>query len=61
MTWEELVEKAKEMGANVEIFGELFSMDDVYFWKNGEVNILGSVIAKHRTPEQMYAIMEALR
>lgn len=61
MTWEELCVKAKEMGANVEIFGEFISMDDVFFWKNGEVNILGSVIAKNRTPEQMLSIMEGLR
>lgn len=61
MSWEELCKKAKEMGASVEIFGEFFSVDDVFFWKNGEVNILGSVIATNRTPEQMLAIMEALR
>lgn len=61
MTWEELCEKAKEMGAFVEIFGEFFCMGDVFFWKNGEVNILGSVIAENRTYEQMLAIMEALR
>ena len=61
MTWEELCVKAKEMGADVEIFGEFISRDDVFFWKNGEVNILGSVIAKNRTTEQMYQIMKALR
>ena len=61
MTWEELCVKAKEMGADVEIFGAFIAMDDVFFWKNGEVNILGSVIATNRTPEQMYQIMEALR
>lgn len=61
MTWEELKEKAKDMGACVEIFGEFFCVGNVFFWENGEVNILGTVIAENRTPDQMYAIMEALR
>ena len=61
MTWEELKEEAKKMGADVEIFGEFISMGDVFFWNNGEVNILGKVIAKDRTPDQMLAIMKALQ
>lgn len=61
MTWDELKEEAKKMGVCVEIFGEFIAMGDVYFWNNGEVNILGEVIAKDRTPEQMLAIMKALQ
>lgn len=61
MNWEELKEKAKELGANVELFGEFIAVGDVYFWNYGEVNILGRVIAKDRTPDQMWQIMEALR
>ena len=61
MTWSELKEEAKKMGAYVEIFGEFISMGDVFFWNNGEVNILGAIIAKDRTPDQMLAIMKALQ
>lgn len=61
MTWEELKEEALNMGAFVEIFGEFIAVGDVYFWNYGEVNLLGRVIAKDRTPEQMWKIMEALK
>ena len=61
MTWKELKEEALEMGAFIEIFGEFVCMGDVYFWNNGEINILGKVIAKDRTPDQMLAIMKALQ
>ena len=60
MNWEELKEKALEKGFFVEIFGEFIAVGDVYFWNNGEVNILGAVIAKDRTPEQMLMIMRGL-
>ena len=60
MTWEELEEEAKKMG-DVEIFGKFIAMGGLYFWKDGEVNLLGAKIAKDRTPDQMLAIMKALQ
>lgn len=71
MTWEELVEKAKELGyLYIDATGEtyLFSTDNrLSFCKNGCVvadsdMIGGDVYFGHnRTPDQMWQIMEALK
>ena len=69
MTWEELCEKAKEMGASrgkqCIYFGKLEFDDDghIYldpFYLDDEVDV-NFCISSDRTPDQMYAIMEALR
>ena len=61
MTWEELKQKAKEMGSNVEVFDEFIEVGYLYFWNDGEINMLGETVAKKRTPDQMYSIMKALQ
>lgn len=80
MTWEELCEKAKEMGAGIVVsqVGEYTYEKIMYgklcFYRDGEItcpymfiNEDGYpehdmvIVAKDRTPDQMYMIMEALR
>lgn len=69
MTWEELCEKAKEMGHEVYDFWILDTKEGLDYYKDGTINLhfewseRDSLIcfAKDRTPDQMYAIMEALR
>lgn len=74
MTWEELKEKAKEMGAKIYIspYGDGYERID---YKNTMFNIKGDVVvedrffdmdviadlAEKRTPDQMFAIMKALQ
>lgn len=68
MTWEELVEKAKELGYKTEKaccyrFGVLFEKDGTVWSKIYDDNccFLERVcFAKERTPDQMYQIMLAL-
>ena len=74
MTWEELKEKAKEMGYSVSD-GFIYIVSEgntgVKLCKNGDVEIdltdaysdydQNVLIAEHRTPEQMLAIMKALQ
>lgn len=67
MTWEELCEKAKEMGYllffddRYEHCGEL----DKYglcFFENGKIKTdMNDIVSEYKSPEQMLAIMEALR
>ena len=65
MTWEELCEKAKEMGCSTYL---KFDKHEVLrhnttgflFCKDGDCYMSGSLI-HNRTHEQMYQIMEALR
>lgn len=61
MTWEELCEKAKEMGAKV--YGDLIVLDGKFFWSYGVIEPCNDdvVFATDRTYEQMLSIMEALR
>lgn len=63
MTWEELVEKAQEIGYEYDEDKEELKNCDAYFYKiGGEVyNCYLDLFAEFRTPEQMFAIMEALR
>lgn len=75
MTWEELCEKAKEMGywefyddGDIPYFdgdGSYFLRNlkgDLYFCKDGTIDCGGcDILAENRTYEQMYQIMEALR
>lgn len=59
MTWEELQEKAKELGYSVGdfTFGDII----INFYKTGIIDVEGCTLARDRTYEQMYAIMEALK
>ena len=70
MTWEELKEKAKELGCETDRPSIKLNVDIPYiyyvFTKEGMVFFYyayqsSNVLAKHRTPEQMYQIMLALR
>lgn len=72
MTWEELVEKAKEMGYVVTCNGYCLMSNDnkiynhtMHYYKDGVISSehfeKQCFVADHRTPEQMYQIMEALR
>ena len=49
------------MGSNVEVFDEFIEVGYLYFWNDGEINFSGTTIAEHRTPDQMWQIMEALQ
>ena len=71
MTWEELCEKAKEMGYDYWRGKSYVSDGDYEFYKDGTIKAFAFVednyysdfyeIAWNRTYEQMYQIMEALR
>lgn len=73
MTWEELKEEAKKMGAKIYIspYGDGFEridFNDKAFFQNGRVSVgtyntgiyLVADVATNRTPDQMLAIMKAL-
>lgn len=61
MTWKELCKKAKEMGAKV--YKDLILFNEMCFWSNGIIEPIwdDAVFARDRTPDQMWAIMEALK
>jgi hypothetical protein len=65
MTWEELCKKAKELDCDE--FYDFIEGEYLRFFKDGEVLLLDLErdifvqVAKNRTPDQMYQIMEALR
>lgn len=70
MTWEELVAKAKEIGYIYErihgIVGRLYCQEnDLSFYEDGDIYVYADwddwLVAKDRTPDQMWQIMEALR
>lgn len=68
MTWEELIEKAKEIGweyKNTAYAEYLFSLgeDDVAirFYSDGEITVDEKIFSQYRTYDQMYQIMQALR
>lgn len=72
MTWEELCEKAKEMGYIVTCNGYCLMSNDnkiynhtMHYCKDGVITSehfeKHVFVADHRTPEQMLAIMEALK
>lgn len=63
MTWNELKESAEEIGAVVG-WGWI-EFGEITFWNDGALEVYFEddvmEIAKGRTPEQMWAIMEALK
>lgn len=59
MTWEELCEKAKDMGYS-RMNGLMHPDKVVLFFKDGVISI-GEEVFTGRTYDQMYQIMEALR
>ena len=61
MTWEELKEEAKKMGYVQGIWEDCITNGLFEFYKGGDIVVFGDIIAKKRTPDQMYAIMEALQ
>lgn len=67
MTWEELKEKAEEMGYFLEGYDEdvLYQYKPIetglHFRQSGKITYGEKVIVENRTFEQMFAIMEALR
>lgn len=69
MTWEELKEKAKELGYRLDDIGCCFEVirepieEEIpkSFYKDGEIFIDSTQISRERTPDQMYQIMLALR
>ena len=75
MTWEELKEKAKELGYRlVEDDGDISYLGiteflflekdgvDITFFDYGSIEVdHGYILAEDRTPDQMYQIMLALR
>ena len=72
MTWEELKEKAKEMGYIICLNGDCIKTNDdtqynhtMFYYRDGIINVqhFGNLclVAEHRTPDQMYAIMKALQ
>ena len=66
MTWEELCDKAKEMGYELYCEDGLCYLEnkniDLSFFEDGQIEYMyGGVISEDRTPEQMYQIMKALK
>ena len=63
MTWEELKQKAKEMGYKhtESVFGEILKKGNVFFVNYGTFVANEYVVSERRTPEQMLAIMKALQ
>ena len=70
MTWEELKEKAKELGFTVSSYTNeddveleyIYCNDYIYLEEDGNITTsTENIVAENRTPEQMYQIMLALR
>ena len=66
MTWEELEEEAKKMGAmeffNISTGCEHFMWRGIKFYDIGTIHQAdGSLLSKNKTPDQMLAIMKALQ
>ena len=69
MTWEELKEKAKELGWEYkktnysEYLLSWYGEDDtsIKFYSDGEIIVDNSTFTQYRTPDQMYQIMLTLR
>lgn len=72
MTWEELVEKAKELGYEVteytpykenrigHMLSKYFECTSIDFLDKGEIWVDGATLVFNRTPDKMYQIMLAL-
>ena len=73
MTWEELKEKAKELGFTISYYlkdydgvekeiGYIYCNDYIYLEEDGDITTsTENIVAENRTPDQMYQIMLALR
>jgi len=74
MTWEELKQKAKEMGSEIvkgtagDLTYEVIIFNNFRFYRDGEIMYPNFMpiddrffISKDRTPDQMYSIMKALQ
>nr|DAW57946.1 MAG TPA: hypothetical protein [Caudoviricetes sp.] len=66
MIWEELCEKAQELGYSEWGFCLEGKADLIRFYKNGQIKVRNFdtvfiQIAENRTPDQMYQIMLALK
>lgn len=70
MTWEELKEKAKELGFTTSSYINedeveleyIYCNDYIYLEEDGNITTsTENIVAENRTPEQMYQIMLALR
>lgn len=70
MTWEELKEKAKELGFTISSYINeddveleyIYCNDYIYLEEDGNITTsTENIVAENRTPEQMYQIMLALR
>lgn len=70
MTWEELKEKAKELGFTTSSYINedeveleyIYCNDYIYLEEDGDITTsTENIVAENRTPEQMYQIMLALR
>lgn len=70
MTWKELKEKAKQAGYllmqdDYAICQELCQIQKIFYYRDGVINVShydkSCFVADHRTPDQMYQIMLALR
>lgn len=66
MTWKEICEKAKEMGATIDsdgtiYFGGLEFKEDGHIYKFDSLLDEYIFISSNRTTDQIYAIMEALQ
>ena len=70
MTWEELKEKAKELGFTISSYIDedeveleyIYCNDYIYLEEDGDITTsTENIVAENRTPDQMYQIMLALR
>ena len=69
MQWQELCEKAKEIGLEVYDYWILDTEEGLDYYYNGTIDLhfewserdVTICFAKDRTPDQMYQIMEALK
>lgn len=68
MTWEQLYAKSKELGYyfcynynDIQALGNCDKRNLFSFYSNGTITFDNSIVSKDRTPDQMLAIMEALR
>ena len=70
MTWDELKEKAKELGFTTSSYINedeveleyIYCNDYIYLEEDGDITTsTEDIVAENRTPDQMYQIMLALR
>ena len=73
MTWEELKEKAKELGFEISYYLKdyngvekeveyIYCNDYIYLEEDGDITTrMDDIVAENRTPDQMYQIMQAMR